>query len=56
MGFSGDCAAIENRSTRSSSSELSSRKRRLPRQSAVSAAFNVALGRIAADVFAESGR
>ena len=30
--------------------------RRTPRQSAASAAFSVALGRIAADVLAESGR
>ena len=32
------------------------RRRRTPRQSAASAAFSVALGRIAADVLAESGR
>jgi hypothetical protein len=32
------------------------RRRWTPRQSAASAAFSVALGRIAADVLAESGR
>jgi hypothetical protein len=31
-------------------------RRRTPRQSAASAAFSVALGRIAADVLAKSGR
>ena len=35
---------------------LVSERRGTPRQSAASAAFSVALGRIAADVLAESGR
>ena len=41
---------------RVSSSLGNARRRRTPRQSATSAAFSVALGRIAADILVESGR